>query len=173
MASFETKIISELSNKSAVSDTDIIQIADSSGNMFKATWAKIKEWLLGTKDISGVGDGSVTGAISQLNTKIVNALIVRTCSGTISINKSSVNTLSVIPPNVDGYLPVGIMQINPTTWGVIPERWVITSGKVEIRLRNVSTSNLSGIKTYISVLYFKTAMQSKFIERMDGENDNN
>lgn len=69
MASFVTKIISELSNKNVVSDTDIIQIADSSGNMFKATWAKIKEWLLGTKDISGVGDGSVTGAIKELGTK--------------------------------------------------------------------------------------------------------
>ena len=68
--SFVSKLITELTAKTTAADTDLIPIADSNGNFFKMTWQKMKQLLLGTKDISGVGDGTVTGAISELNTKI-------------------------------------------------------------------------------------------------------
>lgn len=70
--SFVSKLITELTAKTTAADTDLVPIADSNGNFFKMTWQKMKQLLLGTKDISGVGDGTVTGAISELNTKINN-----------------------------------------------------------------------------------------------------
>lgn len=69
--SFISKLITELTAKTTASDTDLVPIADSNGNFFKMTWQKMKQLLLGTKDISGVGDGTVTGAISELNTKLI------------------------------------------------------------------------------------------------------
>ena len=68
--SFVSKLITELTAKTTEVDTDLIPVADSNGNFFKMTWQKMKQLLLGTKDISGVGDGTVTGAISELNTKL-------------------------------------------------------------------------------------------------------
>ena len=68
--SFVSKLISELTEKTTAADTDLIPVSDKSGNFFKMTWKKLKELMLGTKDISGVGDGTVTGAISELNTKL-------------------------------------------------------------------------------------------------------
>lgn len=70
--SFVSKLITELTAKTTAADTDLVPIADSNGNFFKMTWQKMKQILLGTKDISNVGDGTVTGAISELNTKITN-----------------------------------------------------------------------------------------------------
>lgn len=71
--SFISKLITELTAKKNASDTDLVPIADSNGNFFKMTWQNLKQLLLGTKDISGVGDGTVTGAISELNTNSVGA----------------------------------------------------------------------------------------------------
>lgn len=70
--SFVSKLITELTAKTTAADTDLVPIADSNGNFFKMTWQKMKQLLLGTKDISGVGDGTVTGAISELNTNKVS-----------------------------------------------------------------------------------------------------
>lgn len=68
--SFVSKLITELTAKTTSADTDLVPIADSNGNFFKMTWQKMKQLLLGTKDISSVGDGTVTGAISELNTNM-------------------------------------------------------------------------------------------------------
>lgn len=68
--SFVSKLITELTAKTTAADTDLVPVADSNGNFFKMTWKKMKQLLLGTKDISSVGDGTVTGAISELNTKM-------------------------------------------------------------------------------------------------------
>lgn len=68
--SFVSKLITELTAKTTAVDTDLVPVADSNGNFFKMTWQKMKQLLLGTKDISSVGDGTVTGAISELNTNI-------------------------------------------------------------------------------------------------------
>lgn len=53
--SFISKLITELTAKTTASDTDLVPIADSSGNFFKMTFAKLKELIT-----------------SELNTKINN-----------------------------------------------------------------------------------------------------
>ena len=59
--------ISQLGAAIAVGDTDLVPIV-SGGNTLKATAAQVKEHSIGNTNISGIGDGSVTGAISALNT---------------------------------------------------------------------------------------------------------
>lgn len=58
--------ISQLGAAIAVGDTDVLPIV-SGGNTLKATAAQVKEHSVGNTNISGIGDGSVTGAISSLN----------------------------------------------------------------------------------------------------------
>ena len=53
--SFVSKLITELTAKTTASDTDLVPIADSSGNFFKMTFAKLKELIT-----------------SELNTKLTN-----------------------------------------------------------------------------------------------------
>lgn len=59
--------ISQLGAAIAVGDTDLMPIV-SGGNTLKATAAQVKEHSIGNTNISSIGDGSVTGAISELNT---------------------------------------------------------------------------------------------------------
>lgn len=60
--------ISQLGAAIAVGDTDLVPIV-SGGNTLKATAAQVKEHSIGNTNISSIGDGSVTGAISTLNTE--------------------------------------------------------------------------------------------------------
>ena len=64
------KLLTELTEKTTATDTDLVPVAEKTGTLFRMTLAKLKEIFLGTKDISGIGDGTVKGAISELNTNI-------------------------------------------------------------------------------------------------------
>ena len=68
------KLLTELTEKTTATDTDLVPVAAKTGTLFRMTLAKLKEIFLGTKDISGIGDGTVKGAISELNTnmKVLN-----------------------------------------------------------------------------------------------------
>lgn len=65
------KLLTELTEKTTATDTDLVPVAEKTGNLFRMTLAKLKEFLLGTKDISGIGDGTVKGAINELNTNLL------------------------------------------------------------------------------------------------------
>ena len=57
------------------------------------------DMLIGDDDISAIGDGSVTGAISSLSTSITNLVQIQAVSfdfGTLTINSSSTKTKTVI-----------------------------------------------------------------------------
>ena len=58
--------ISELTAALTVGDSDVIPMT-ASGSTVKASASLLKAYNIGTDDISGVGDGSVTGAISSLD----------------------------------------------------------------------------------------------------------
>lgn len=74
--SFEPIKFANLTEKTtAPSDADIIVIEDSTATK-KAKWSNLISWIksklnIGSADISGIGDGTVTGAISGLNTNNV------------------------------------------------------------------------------------------------------
>ena len=65
------KLLTELTEKTTATDTDLVPVAEKTGTLFRMTLAKLKEIFLGTKDISGIGDGTVKGAISELNTNLL------------------------------------------------------------------------------------------------------
>ena len=73
--SFEPIKFANLTEKTtAPSDADIIVIEDSTATK-KAKWSNLISWIksklnIGSADISSIGDGTVTGAINTLNTKI-------------------------------------------------------------------------------------------------------
>ena len=67
------KLLTELTEKTTATDTDLLPVAEKTGTLFRMTLAKLKEIFLGTKDISGIGDGTVKGAISELNTNLQTA----------------------------------------------------------------------------------------------------
>ena len=82
------KLLTELTEKTTATDTDLVPVAAKTGTLFRMTLAKLKEIFLGTKDISGIGDGTVKGAISELNTKIDVAFYASSSAVTTS-NRSS------------------------------------------------------------------------------------
>ena len=58
--------ISELTAALTVSDSDVLPMT-ASGSTVKVTTALLKEHAIGNTDISGIGDGTATGAIDSLN----------------------------------------------------------------------------------------------------------
>lgn len=70
---FEPIKFANLTEKTtAPADADIIVIEDSTANK-KAKWSNLINWIkaklnIGSADISSIGDGTVTGAVSALNT---------------------------------------------------------------------------------------------------------
>lgn len=83
--SFEPIKFANLTEKTtAPADADIIVIEDSTATK-KAKWSNLISWIksklnIGSADISGIGDGTVTGAISEQNTKLL--MRSETLSGT-------------------------------------------------------------------------------------------
>ena len=73
--SFESIKFANLTEKTtAPSDADIIVIEDSTATK-KAKWSNLISWIksklnIGSASISGIGDGTITGAVSTLNMKI-------------------------------------------------------------------------------------------------------
>ena len=59
--------ISQLGAAIAVSGSDLLPIV-SNGSTLKAPASLVKEYAVGNTDLSGIGDGTPTGAISALNT---------------------------------------------------------------------------------------------------------
>lgn len=80
--SFEPIKFANLTEKTtAPSDADIIVIEDSTATK-KAKWSNLISWIksklnIGSADISSIGDGTVTGAVSALNTKIPYKVVVK------------------------------------------------------------------------------------------------
>lgn len=79
--SFVSKLITELTAKTTASDTDLVPIADSSGNFFKMTFAKLKELItselntkiLYTSDISTISDSDYLVISKMPGYRLINA----------------------------------------------------------------------------------------------------
>lgn len=121
--SFEPIKFANLTEKTtAPSDADIIVIEDSTATK-KAKWSSLISWIksklnIGSADISSIGDGTVTGAISKLNTKKANVQSGHTCEIGLShitarpfpyINIDGVQ-IDLIPNNIDETANVKILN---------------------------------------------------------------
>lgn len=106
----------------APSDADIIVIEDSTATK-KAKWSNLISWIksklnIGSTNISGIGDGTVTGAVGALNTKKANVQSGHTCEIGLSpitarpfpyINIDGVQ-IDLIPNNIDETANVKILN---------------------------------------------------------------
>ncbi len=121
--SFEPIKFANLTEKTtAPSDADIIVIEDSTATK-KAKWSNLISWIksklnIGSADISGIGDGTVTGAVGALNTKKANVQSGHTCEIGLSpitarpfpyINIDGVQ-IDLIPNNIDETANVKILN---------------------------------------------------------------
>lgn len=102
--SFEPIKFANLTEKTtAPSDADIIVIEDSTATK-KAKWSSLISWIksklnIGSTDISGIGNGTVTGAINTLNTKIGNAGSIYTNEVTVTGSGSWATAADItVPP---------------------------------------------------------------------------
>lgn len=93
MASILTKLFTQLTQKTTISDSDIIQVGDTSGNLFKVAWSSVKTLLLGNTDISSIST-TITGAILKINQTIGNTNI-SSIGSTITGAISSLNSNAV------------------------------------------------------------------------------
>ena len=121
--------------------------------------------LLGTTDISKIGNGTVTGALSTHNNAISalnNNIVVEhyrfdLINGEYASNKDYAIEKSV---KKDGYTAVGVVQYalegNYSTWFMIT-RQTLNNDMYNIRIRGYSDfSTNSLLFMYISILYIKT-----------------
>lgn len=100
--SFVAKLITELTAKTTAADTDLVPVADSNGNFFKMTFAKLKELIT-----------------SELNTKKANNQDGHVCTiGVTAIGSTSISNINVdgkkfdlIPNNRDQYDNVKILDM--------------------------------------------------------------
>ena len=151
--SFEPIKFANLTEKTtAPSDADIIVIEDSTATK-KAKWSSLISWIKsklnsGSADISSIGDGTVTGAVSALNTKKANVQSGHTCEIGLSpitarpfpyINIDGVQ-IDLIPNNIDETANVKILNTkilyNTLSWQLRLEIYI--DGTVYYKKVNLS-----------------------------------
>ena len=151
--SFEPIKFANLTEKTtAPSDADIIVIEDSTATK-KAKWSSLISWIksklnIGSADISSIGDGTVTGAVSALNTKKANVQSGHTCEIGLSpitarpfpyINIDGVQ-IDLIPNNIDETANVKILNTkilyNTLSWQLRLEIYI--DGTVYYKKVNLS-----------------------------------
>ena len=102
--------ISELGSAAIIADSDYL-VVDTGSATLKATGALVKEYIIGDNNISGIGDGSATGAISTLN----SGKAPKSDLAPISITGSTNNTGNTIYDGTyfykDGALVIAIADI--------------------------------------------------------------
>ena len=124
--SFVSKLITELTAKTTASDTDLVPIADSSGNFFKMTFAKLKELIT-----------------SELNTKLTNGFVGGASSGTTNINidSSNSNYLIVVCTGDDFSVCVASRYAGTIKFCILKDYSAVTYAQLDGRLIGINCSN--------------------------------
>lgn len=124
--SFISKLITELTAKTTASDTDLVPIADSSGNFFKMTFAKLKELIT-----------------SELNTKLTNGFAGGASSGTTNINidSSNSNYLIVVCTGDDFSVCVASRYAGTIKFCILKDYSAVTYAQLDGRLIGINCSN--------------------------------
>ena len=150
---------SDVADGQATAWTSVVPLA--SGEKHSSIFAKVSQMfknirylfkMLGTTDISSIGDGTVTSAISALNVSLSKVCYSETLSTTVSINASSRLVVSFTPSNPSGY---SIVAVTPTIGdaGCAAEMQRIASNAIYIYAVNYRTSAVSNITVVARVLY--------------------
>lgn len=124
----------------------------------------LPELEYGDADISGIGDGSITGAIaehesdiSELNSKLSNLLITRVhSSNSFTLGQYGITNIS-LSVGVDGYTPIGVVTAYFTDTAVMSiTRYYFNSQRTQLNLDIVNNYNASRTTAVqVGVLYMK------------------
>lgn len=112
--------------------------------------------MLGTTDISKIGDGTITGALSTLNSKIVANDRIKLPSITIAGNSSDAIEYTIDNSYTqNGYVAVGILGVDTRTVGLFARTFEISElNKVRLVLDNNNTSSIKQ-SPFVRILYIK------------------
>lgn len=150
---------SDVADGQATSWTSVTPLA--SGEKHSSIFAKVSQMfknirflykMLGTTDISSLGDGSVTSAISALNVSLSKVWYEELLSSTVSINASSRLVVQFTTSNPSGY---SLVAITPTIGdaGCAVQMQRVGSNSIYIYAVNYRTSAVSNTSVGVRVLY--------------------
>lgn len=127
-----------------------------------STMVKNVRWLyskLGTTDISSIGGGTVTGAISSLNSKFVSGGLFRieTISAEYSKPVSGAGGVMFTIPTKDDYTPIGIVGCFAGSNHVAIYELRLTSNTAARLMVQGDSSAATQITAVINVLYIRNS----------------
>lgn len=119
--------------------------------MVAAIWKKFKG-IIGTKDISGMGDGTVTGAITELNS---NLAILDTSSFKItSLGAGSTITQEIIISDPEQLIPVLVITPDAVRPMIISNYWLNSTGNgIKVAITNLG-SNINASSGFTIMIKF-------------------
>ncbi len=136
----------DAANPSGWTDVAVMASGEKHKSLFNklSTMAKNVRWLykmLGTTNIASIGGGTLTGAISSLNTGLANLCIQSTYknSAAITINDNATSGSIIFSLAKSGYIFAGICTIAPGNDFVAINSVYFNGSTLYIRLRNTSS----------------------------------
>lgn len=121
---------------------------------------------IGTTDISSVGDGTITGAVSALNNGLTHLYHVETCSlKNCTISADTYQTFNVPTVEVAGFKPISLVGFwtdnsasgGGNTTSVMFNNLNVNDGNVYTRVRNLASSSAK-VDIFVRVLYLPRNM---------------
>lgn len=113
--------------------------------------------LIGNNSISGIGDGTITGALSALNASLSQLITTRDVpSSSVTIPANTVMNIS-IPCAYDGYALLGVIAITTSQTEVLAVHRFFSSsnGTVTVTLKNTYSDHRTTVVT-VRCLYRKS-----------------
>lgn len=171
--------ISELGSAATIADNDYL-VVDTGTATLKSTAALAKKYMIGDTSISGIGDGSVTGAISTLN----SGKAPKSDLASISITGSTNNTGNTIYDGTyfykDGALVQAIADIaNGATLTSGTNYHAITAGvlndlgsSLKIKKYRYQTADAGSYVTYLECNVLKEGRVVYITGSWQGDNTN-
>ena len=109
---------------------------------------------LGNTSLTGIGNGTVTGAISSINSKLSNQIVVNTQTFDFTVGANAQSNISFNAESIDGYTVCGIVALMFWTGHVLLVGNYINNNTINIRLKNSASVAISSTGI-IKLLYSK------------------
>lgn len=140
-----------------LSELEEVRGTTKKGFLTDALATKTLDAKIGTTDISSIGDGTVTGAISDVNGKLDNLTELKTYKRSITVSKNN-NRKIEFDIKSENYIPIGILQLYAGDYIVI-EGYTLNESILNVFLRNISNNDITtDITILIRYIYKKSSM---------------
>ena len=136
-----------------LSELEEIRGTTKKGFLTDALATKTLDAKIGTTDISSIGDGTVTGAINDVNGKLKGQIITKSYKKSITVPSYGYFT-DITNVAVEGYTPLGIVEINSGTFVNAVGTFTVIDNTASIQFRCVTSDGFMGNYSF-KVLYSK------------------